>query len=210
MHFPAKRSSRRVGGTPPPNGSGAPTNRRREVRQIVTSSPNPHRPPCACGASHAVLCLWAMARRHALLSSECLATMHLVILGTSGIKSEHSRIASGAQAWRCSGVPWAAALAKLTASRPAANNSLQSRRALRTILNFPLMRQPAQPRCTLEHDPQKGKPVFRKACSSLGDAQENAQENTILSGDSAGRTRAIRPARFATCSLCFPIGKAGL
>jgi hypothetical protein len=109
-----------------------------------------------------------MAWRHASLSCECLATMHLVILGTSGIKSEQSRIASGAQAWRCSGVPWAVALAKPTSSRPAGNNSRQTRRALRTIPGFPLMqRQPSQSRRTLEHDPPKRKPVFRKAMGSL-------------------------------------------
>src|SRR6185312_12517432 len=103
-----------------------------------------------------------MAIRQAALNCPRLAIMQRVTFATSGMKSEQSRIASGVQAWRASGVPcWAAALptpmaASAIRRSTAGNKVLQARYKVRSILLFPLGfrtgRTPA--RLTLEHDPK--------------------------------------------------------
>jgi hypothetical protein len=52
---------------------------------------------------------WLNTALQAGLKAERFFTMHLVIAGTSGMNSLHSRIASGWQACCCSGVPCASA-----------------------------------------------------------------------------------------------------
>jgi hypothetical protein len=89
--------------------------------------------------------------------------MQRVTFATSGMKSEQSRMASGVQASRASGVPcWAAAppiptAEMATSSSPAGNIILQARYMVRSILLF-LSGVPYGVDCpreyTLEHDPK--------------------------------------------------------
>jgi hypothetical protein len=103
-----------------------------------------------------------MAERQAALNCPRFAIMHCVTFATSGMKSEHSRMASGVQAWRASGVPcWAAAppipaTAIATKSSAAGNTILQARRMVRSILfllGFRVVGSTVRRR-SLEHDPK--------------------------------------------------------
>jgi hypothetical protein len=79
-----------------------------------------------------------MAARQAALNCPRFDNMQCVTFATSGMKSEQSRIASGVQAWRASGVPcWAAAppipAAAIAKSSAAGNTILQARRMVHSI-----------------------------------------------------------------------------
>src|SRR5271156_1155023 len=104
-----------------------------------------------------------MATRHSLLSWAYLAIMHLVIFGTSGMKSEQTCMASDAQAWRTSGLPWAAAAVRPINNKPAGSTGQETRRVIRMWFASPvLVPCGLSGRRRLEHDRGKWKPHFRK------------------------------------------------
>lgn len=71
-----------------------------------------------------------MATRQAGLSCPYFRFMQAVIFGTSGMNSEHSRIASGVQACCASGLPWASARSSPYSDTPANNASKQMKRTI--------------------------------------------------------------------------------
>lgn len=77
-----------------------------------------------------------MATRQASLSCARFAIMHDVTFATSGMNSEHSRIASGVQAWRAASEPWALAPSGRQNSAPTSSASQQTERTVRIFI-FP-------------------------------------------------------------------------
>jgi len=91
--------------------------------------------------------------------------MHLVVCDTSDKKSEQRRIASGVQAWRASGVPWAAApvvtITPIPISKSAAGKAgPRTRCKLRSILL--LLRFRAGPKPPRSVWSRKRKLAFRR------------------------------------------------